>query len=112
MKPPIRFSAARMARAQGARVVYSAAPFEAKAAAEVLPFVNILCANEHEVEALQQAQRMSSLASLGLDGMLITYGAKGAAYHDFSQIRCLRLREFLSPPSIPPERATRSADIS
>ena len=76
--------AARMARAQGARVVYSAAPFEAKAAAEVLPFVNILCANEHELEALQQAQRLSSLASRGLDGMLITYGSKGAAYHDFS----------------------------
>jgi len=103
--------AARMARAQGTRVVYSVAPFEAKAAEEVLPFVNILCANEHEVEALQQAQRMSSLASLGLDGMLITYGAKGAAYHDFTQIRYLRLREFPSPPSIPPERATRSADI-
>ena len=33
---------------------------------------------------MQQAQRMSSLASLGLDGMLITYGSKGAAYHDFS----------------------------
>ena len=61
--------AARMARAQGARVVYSAAPFEANAAAEVLPFVNILCANEHEVEALQQVQRISSLASLGLDGI-------------------------------------------
>ena len=60
---------ARMARAQGAHVVYSAAPFEAKAAAEVLPFVNILCANEHEVEALQQVQRISSLASLGLDGI-------------------------------------------
>jgi len=27
---------------------------------------------------------MSSLASLGPEGMLITYGAKGAAYHDFS----------------------------
>ena len=76
--------AARMARAQAARVVYSAAPFEAKAVAEVLPFVNILCANEHEVKALQQELRISSLASLGLDGMLITYGAKGAAYHDFS----------------------------
>ena len=73
-----------MARAQAARVVYSAAPFEAKAVAEVLPFVNILCANEHEVKALQQDLRISSLASLGLDGMLITYGAKGAAYHDFS----------------------------
>ena len=32
---------ARMARAQGVRVVYSSAPFEAKAAAEVLPVVNI-----------------------------------------------------------------------
>ena len=60
---------ARMARAQGAHAVYSAAPFESKAAAEVLPFVNILCANEHKVEALQQVQRISSLASLGLDGI-------------------------------------------
>ena len=76
--------AARLARAQGARVIYSAAPFEAKAVEEVLPFVNILCANEHEVKALKQALRLSSLAGLGLEGMLITYGAKGAAYHDFS----------------------------
>ena len=76
--------AARLARSQGARVVYSAAPFEAKAAVEVLPFVNILCMNEQEAKALQQALRISSMASLGLDGMLITYGSKGAVYHDFS----------------------------
>ena len=76
--------AARLARSQGARVVYSAAPFEAKAAVEVLPFVNILCMNEQEAKALQQALRVSNMASLGLDGMLITYGSKGAVYHDFS----------------------------
>ena len=40
--------AARLARSQGACVVYSAAPFEAKAVAGVLAFLNILCANEHE----------------------------------------------------------------
>jgi ribokinase len=36
------------------------------------------------VKALQQALHISGLESLGLDGMLITDGAKGGAYQDFS----------------------------
>ena len=41
---------------------------------------------------------MSSLASLGLDGMLITYGSKGAAYHDFSADQVFRVAGIPVPP--------------
>ena len=75
--------AAELAKAKGARVVYSAAPFDAQAVADVLPFVDVLCVNEHEAKALGQAFKKSSLKNIGVGAMLITYGARGAEYHDF-----------------------------
>jgi ribokinase len=75
--------AAELANAKGARVVYSAAPFDAQAVADVLPFVDVLCVNEPEAKALEQASQKSGLEDLGVGAMLITYGALGAVYHDF-----------------------------
>ena len=75
-----------MARAQAARVVYSAAPFEAKAVAEVL-----LALGSMECSS-PMAQKVPLIMS-------------------FQQIRCLRLPEFLSSPWTPPEQVTLSVAI-
>ena len=66
------------ARAAGARVIYSAAPFEIAALRAVLPHVSILAVNE--VEARDTFAAFGE--ALPIAGLLITRGAKGAEYRD------------------------------
>ncbi len=66
------------ARAAGARVIYSAAPFEIEALRAVLPHVSILAVNE--VEARDTFAAFGE--ALPISGLLITRGAKGAEYRD------------------------------
>lgn len=66
------------ARAAGARVIYSAAPFEIEALRAVLPHVSILAVNE--VEARDTFAAFGE--DLPVEGMLITRGAEGAEYRD------------------------------
>lgn len=66
------------ARAAGARVIYSAAPFEIEALRAVLPHVSILAVNE--VEARDTFAAFGE--ALPIAGLLITRGAKGAEYRD------------------------------
>lgn len=77
-------AAAELAKSKGARVVYTAAPFNAAAVADVLPFVDILCVNEHEAKALEIEYQKDGLENIGLEAILITYGSEGAVYHDFA----------------------------
>ncbi|WP_304617335.1 PfkB family carbohydrate kinase [Paracoccus sp. (in: a-proteobacteria)] len=70
--------AAAEARARGARVVYSAAPFDLQAVRAVLPHVSILAMNEGEAAQLGAAMPEGP----GVEAMLITKGAKGAEYRD------------------------------
>lgn len=76
-------AAVELANAKGAVVVYSAAPFDAQAVADVLPFFDVLCVNEPEAKALEQSSQKSGLEDLGVGAMLITYGVLGVVYHDF-----------------------------
>ena len=69
---------AARARAAGARVIYSAAPFEIEALRAVLPHVSILAVNE--VEARDTFAAFGE--SLPIEGILITRGPKGAEYRD------------------------------
>ncbi|MDT8344181.1 MAG: PfkB family carbohydrate kinase [Thermohalobaculum sp.] len=68
--------AARAAKAQGLRVAYAAAPFDAAACAAMLPHADLIAVNEGEAEALT--------AHLGRPpegvAMLVTLGARGARY--------------------------------
>ncbi|MFN7177823.1 MAG: PfkB family carbohydrate kinase, partial [Thermaurantiacus sp.] len=71
-------AAARAAQAQGARVIYSAAPFDLAAVRAVLPHVSVLAMNEGEA-----AQLFAAIpGDLPVEGLLITKGAQGAEYRD------------------------------
>lgn len=69
---------AALAQQAGARVIYSAAPFQIEALRAVLPHIAILAVNE-----LEASDTFAALGEdLPIDGILITRGAKGAEYRD------------------------------
>lgn len=72
--------AARIARNAGARVIYSAAPFDIAAVRAVLPHATILAMNAGEADALFAAQP----DDLPVQGLLITRGGDGAEYRDLT----------------------------
>ena len=72
--------AARIARQAGARVIYSAAPFDIGAVRAILPHVSILAMNAGEADALFAALP----GELPVQGLLITRGGEGAEYRDMT----------------------------
>ncbi|MBM3603903.1 MAG: ribokinase [Alphaproteobacteria bacterium] len=73
-------AAAQAAQARGARVVYSAAPFDLDAVRAVLPHVSILAMNAGESQ-----QVLAGISGpLPVQGLLITRGAEGAEYRDLT----------------------------
>ena len=74
----LQAEAAAHARAAGARVIYSAAPFQIEALRAVLPHVSVLAVNE--VEARDTFAAFGE--ALPVEAMLITRGAEGAEYRD------------------------------
>ena len=73
--------AARTARMAGLKVAYAAAPFDAHAATQVLPHVDLLAVNEVEASQLGQALGTAPEA-LPVPSILVTRGAEGAIYRD------------------------------
>jgi len=71
--------AARLARDKGLRVVYSAAPFDAQATAEVVPFADILVLNEVEATQLDAAAGPDHVAG-SVPERIITRGERGATW--------------------------------
>lgn len=74
----LQAEAARIARSAGARVIYSAAPFDLDALQAVMAEVSILAMNEGEADQLFAAIP----GRLPVEGLLITRGAEGAEYRD------------------------------
>ena len=72
---------ARFAQEQGLKLIYSAAPFEAKAVQEVLPYVWLLLLNAVEAEQLSAALGVA-LQDLPVPHVLVTRGADGAIWYD------------------------------
>ncbi len=72
--------AAQIAHEQGARVMYSAAPFDVDAVRDVLPFVSILAMNEIEKDQLLAALE-TDIADLPVDEVIVTKGGDGAELH-------------------------------
>ncbi|WP_289042915.1 ribokinase [uncultured Aliiroseovarius sp.] len=73
--------AAETGRAQGMRVIYSAAPFEPKAVQAVLPFCDLLALNQVEADQLSQALGVA-IEDINVPAVLITRGADGAVWRD------------------------------
>ncbi len=75
--------AAEMAKALGLNVVYAAAPFDAEAVAEVLPFTDLLVLNA--VEANQLVETLArDLTELGVGSIVVTLGGDGCRWLDVS----------------------------
>nr|WP_282569201.1 ribokinase [Aliiroseovarius sp. S1339] len=75
----LTFEAAKMAREKGLFVVYSAAPFDAKCAAQMLPVTDLLVVNEVEATQLSDALGVST-DEIDAPNLLITKGAQGAVW--------------------------------
>ena len=86
--------AARLGRAAGARVIYSAAPFQLDALQEVLPHVSILALNEGEAQQLFAAMP----GDLPIEQLLITRGAQGVELRDLRKGQTLRQPAFAVQP--------------
>lgn len=74
----LQVETATLARAAGARVIYSAAPFQIEALRAVLPQVSVLAVNE--IEARETFAAFGE--DLPIEGLLITRGAEGAEFRD------------------------------
>ncbi|MBT2131824.1 ribokinase [Aliiroseovarius lamellibrachiae] len=72
---------ATLAKNLGLFVIYSAAPFDANAAQEVLPLCDLLVVNEVEAQQLSEALGVS-VNEIEVPAVLITRGAKGAVWRD------------------------------
>jgi len=70
---------AEHAKGRGLRVVYSAAPFDADAVQEVLPFIDLLVVNAVEAEQFSKALGVTP-DHLPVAECLITRGSEGAVY--------------------------------
>ncbi|MFC3570455.1 PfkB family carbohydrate kinase [Paracoccus simplex] len=74
----LQAEAAALARRAGARVIYSAAPFEIAALRAVLPHVSILAVN-----AIEARDTFAAFGEdLPVEALLITRGAEGAEFRD------------------------------
>ncbi|MCE8518591.1 ribokinase [Ruegeria pomeroyi] len=76
--------AARLGRERGLTVCYAAAPFDAQAVRDVLPWLDFLILNAVEAEQLQQATGLSP-DQLPVQHVIVTLGSKGARYFDTNQ---------------------------
>ncbi|MEC7761101.1 MAG: ribokinase [Pseudomonadota bacterium] len=71
--------AARLAKAKGCFVVYSAAPFKADEVAEMLPLADLVVVND--IEAQQLAAHLGcEVADIPVQNLIITRGADGAVW--------------------------------
>jgi len=71
---------ANLAQQRGARVIYSAAPFDADAVRAVLPDVDYLVVNQVEARQLS-AELGLAVQNMPVAGLLITEGNKGASFY-------------------------------
>ena len=68
-----------LAKQQGLRICYSAAPFVAEQTAGLVPLTDLLIVNEGEAAALSDYIE-KDITTLGLPHLIVTLGSKGARY--------------------------------
>ncbi|MEM7733074.1 MAG: ribokinase [Pseudomonadota bacterium] len=86
--------AAKLARAAGLNVAYSAAPFDVRSVEQIIPYTTLLIMNAVEADQFETATG-TDVRTLPVDQVLITKGKEGAAWHD------LRQNETISVPALP-----------
>ncbi|WP_299684559.1 ribokinase [uncultured Tateyamaria sp.] len=74
-------AAAAMARDLGLRVVYAAAPFDAKTVSDIAEYADFLVLNEVEAQQLRAALG-KDLTALGIDNVVVTMGGDGSRWLD------------------------------
>ncbi len=72
---------AKIAKELGLKVIYAAAPFEAKSVFDVLPYLDTLVLNEIEAEQLESSNAQG-LKRLGPDHIFVTLGHRGCKHFD------------------------------
>ena len=80
--------AARLARAQGMRVAFSAAPFRAEDVVPLLGEIDLLSVNAVELAQLEEAVGGAGNLPSGLD-LLVTRGSEGAEYLSGGESLCV-----------------------
>ncbi|MEM6758867.1 MAG: ribokinase [Pseudomonadota bacterium] len=83
-------TAARMATDLGLRVVYAAAPFDAKTVSDIREFAKILVLNALEAQQLRTALGLG-LTDLGIDHVIVTMGGEGSLWLDVAARSELRV---------------------
>lgn len=74
-----QMTAARMARELALKVVYAAAPFDAKTVSDIRKFADFLILNAVEADQLTAALGLG-LTDLGIDQVVVTMGAEGSLW--------------------------------
>lgn len=85
--------AAQLAREQGLRVCYAAAPFSADAVKNVLPFLDFLILNEIEASQLEQATGLAP-DRLSVPDVIVTLGSRGARHYNSGEGKCREFQAF------------------
>jgi ribokinase len=93
----LQLDAARIARENGLKVIYSAAPFSADAVQRMMPHVDLLVMNAVEADQLTKSLK-TALADLPVPHLLITRGAQGSTWRDQSTKEELRVPAFAADP--------------
>ncbi|MGB1235140.1 MAG: ribokinase [Planktomarina sp.] len=75
-------AAIAVAKAKGAKIAYSAAPFKTGAVKAILPHIDLLVVNEGEAEDTKKALGVSGPEDLPVSLVLMTLGSKGAVLID------------------------------
>jgi ribokinase len=79
---------AKTAKELGLKVIYAAAPFEAKSVADILPYMDMLVLNEIEAKQLETSSGQD-LQSLGPNHIFVTLGSRGCKHFDKLQDKTL-----------------------
>ncbi|MFK7875007.1 MAG: ribokinase [Paracoccaceae bacterium] len=95
--------AAKLAKQMGLSVAYVAAPFEAAAVTEVLPYLDLLILNQLEADQLSQALNQD-IADLQIQSIVVTLGARGAMLYSSG------LTKLIEPVSVDPIDSTGAGD--
>ncbi|MBT8474380.1 MAG: ribokinase, partial [Alphaproteobacteria bacterium] len=77
----VQRAVAEVAKARGLRLIYSAAPFDADAVRDVLPYIDTLIVNEVEARQLSAALD-TGINALPVANVVVTLGSDGAVWHD------------------------------